>query len=199
MPEDPLDPELIRNLENLAERFGFTLVDRVSKEAFTLRRSPPQSDREHVQQAFLSAMTGYDMIAKFEWTETNYERLTVFLYTTAEYERLSEENARLIERNLRELLSSTLRPRIPYESTSTVVQGTIGATIGGKTKVYPNPDHEEVYVTLEGGKFEYIECDATELPAGVQLYFGFPVMVDKGKRIIIGPVDKETLMRGYFR
>src|SRR5687768_13472285 len=105
MPEDSFDPELIRTFESLAEKFGFALVDRVSKNAFTLRRTPDESyrDRELVQHLLNSAITRFGLIAKFEWTEVNYERLTVFLFTPAEYERLSEENARLIERNLQEL------------------------------------------------------------------------------------------------
>ena len=188
--EDALYPELIRTLESLAEKFGFTLVDRVSKEAFILRRSPAQSNREDVQQVLNSAITHFGLIAKFEWTETNYERLTVFLFTPAEYERVSEENARLIERNLQELPSKQLGSHVRYSSVSSVIQGTIGATIGGRTRIYPNPDQEEVYVTIQGGRDEYIECDATELPEGIQLYFGFPVTVDKGKRVIIGPAEK---------
>lgn len=127
------------------------------------------------------------MVAKFEWTESNYQRLSIFLFTPAEYDLLLEENKRLGER-LREDLRSPVDRRDPA---SLVVWGTIGATIGGRTKIYPNPDHEEVYVTLEGGNAEYIECDATELPDGIQLYFSFPVMVDKGKRVIVGPIQPE--------
>ena len=187
MAEDPLDPELIRSIESLASNLGFTLIDRVSKEALTLRCSPPQPNRERVEQALLSVINRFGMVAKFEWTESNYQRLSVFLFTPTEYELLLKENERLGER-LREDIRSHPDRR---DLVSIIVRGTIGATIGGRPRIYPNPDHEEVYVTLEGGNAEYIECDATELPQGIQLYFGFPVMVDKGKRVIVGPIQPE--------
>jgi hypothetical protein len=164
---EPLDPELFPALESLGRQLGFSFITAVTHNAVTFYGGSELASRQEVEQRLLILITRFAMKAKFEWSVSNYERLTIFLVTPEESTQLEAKR-----------------------TASEIVQGKIGATIGGKTRVYPNPDHEEVYVTLEVSD-KYIECDARELPEGIKIYFGFPVMVDKGKRVIIGPVQHE--------
>jgi hypothetical protein len=83
--KDELNPELITLIENLAYFLGFTLLDEVSGQPFTLRRSlvltKSNRNREQVENFLDSAIIRFGLKVKFEWSATDYEYLIVEVIT----------------------------------------------------------------------------------------------------------------------
>jgi hypothetical protein len=157
--DDPLDPELVSSLENVAGHYGFKHFTRPSKNSIVIYRNPARSDQKQVEKSLSEIIHRFGMRVKFEWSMSNWQRLLMSIVEPAEYERVI------------------------------VVRGKIGATIGGRTQVYvKGSDNEELYVTPEGDD-QYMECDATELPEGVKIYYGSPVMIDTANRVIVAPAN----------
>ena len=172
--------EIIWAIEQAMQEYGFELLQRFGDAVLILYRAPGIGNKERIQNTALRIIEQHGKRALFEWSETNLQRLSITLFE-ADDERFT------LSRFPAATISKKEKPPVrDTDATVRIMRGTIGAIINGRIEIYvPDSNNEEVYVTLTGSRYQYVECDIAPSAIGVILSSGFKVLVNLADKTII--------------
>lgn len=171
---------VVAELEKAMKAYGFTQLQRPTAQAITFYRSPDMGNQDKIEDHFRKIIESHQLgMYGIDWSQTNYQRLSI---TLGEPNEDGDESPKKTFQYSHQTYYDTIK--IEQDK---AVKGTIGANINGRMTIYvPKSNNEDIYVTIVGPKYEYVECDATNLPEGVKVKAGFPVLVNKAKKAIVG-------------
>jgi hypothetical protein len=168
--------DIVSAIEKVMGEYGFDYLQHFGDAVMILYRVPGMGNELKIQNTIRRIIEQHRKTAVFEWSETNLQRLSITLLEPNDEHLFLPQDAA-------EATSSTVIEEIPNTQHSAasppIVPGTIGANINGRTKIYvPGSNNEEVYVTLTGQGYHYIECDIDPSATDVSTFSGFKVLVN---------------------
>jgi len=171
--------EIISAIEQAMQEYGFELLQRFGDAVLILYRVPGMGNKERIQNTAQRIIEQHGKRALFEWSETNLQRLSITLFEA--------DDERFPAGTLSATSSKKEKPPVrDTDATVRIMRGTIGANINGRIEIYvPDSNDEEVYVTLTGSRYQYVECDIAPSATDVMLSSGFKVLVNLADKTII--------------
>jgi hypothetical protein len=180
--EESISARIVAEIKTWMRDYSFTHIASFGEKTFILYRPPGSGSHKDIETRISALASTYDKRVNCEWSESNYERLSVNLIDPGDVYPDTQPH---FYPKTHAYFPSDKADRTISRLVPEIVKGKIGALVAGRTRVFvPKSDNEDVYVTLQNSD-EYIECDATELPEGVKIYYGSPVLVDKINRVIV--------------